>query len=218
MAPGGDVGAEAPTTSLRDATMTRPSPHLLGAGVALAAVLGATQADAKARGPKRHAVGEIIVHATGGPSCQRGRVVFSPPGDVQSMARFFAASAIVSIHYIVGRDGTVAASVPEDEVAHHTRGNNEGSVGIELINAGDGREAYPPEQIDALVRLVAKVRARWRVPLAAVKGHEDVDHSTFRCGAREVRRKQDPGALFPWDAFRASLAAAESPMPVARRR
>lgn len=174
-------------------------------------------ADAKSRGPKREKVVEIIVHATGGPFCKGGQVVFSPAGNVATMKRFFEASGQVSIHYIVGRDGEIARSVPENEVAIHTVGHNDAAIGIELINAGDGREPYPKEQIDALVKLIRGIQQRWRIPVSEVKGHEDVDRSTFTCNGRQVRRKQDPGAQFPWDRFRRELQVAGGQPPVKGR-
>lgn len=199
-------------------SLSNPAPNRrlgrrsLGALIAiLAAAAVATEAAARARGPKRQVVSEIIVHATGGPFCRGGQVVFSPAGTVAAMRRFFEASNQVSIHYIIGPDGEVARSVPEDEVAIHTVGRNDASVGIELINAGDGRAPYPPAQIEALVKVVRSVQQRWRVPLAAVVGHEDLDVSTFSCGGRLVRRKQDPGPLFPWERLRRELLAGAAP-------
>ncbi|HEX4893578.1 MAG TPA: peptidoglycan recognition family protein [Hyphomicrobiaceae bacterium] len=152
---------------------------------------------------------EIIIHATGGPFCERGRVAFSPPGTVESIKRFFERSSAVSIHYIVGPDGEVARSVPEDEVAFHAVDRNDDSIGIELINAGDGIEPFPEKQIAALRELVAGIQKRWRIPGLEVKGHEDVDRSTFVCGGQPVRRKQDPGPLFPWHTFRQELRLVE---------
>ncbi len=188
---------------------------IVGTALAGICVLALTvPAGARTSGPKRSQVDEIIVHATGGPSCRRGKVVFSAAGDLERMARFFARNPVVSIHYIIGRDGQVAASVPEDEVARHTRDNNDRSIGIELINGGDGREPYPAEQVDRLVKLVRDVMARWRVPAAEVKGHDDVDHSTFRCGGEVVRRKQDPGPRFPWAEVRQRLRAADAGRPM----
>lgn len=154
------------------------------------------ETEARDHGRRRDAVGEIIVHATGGPFCRSGHVAFSPPGTVETMQRFFARSGTVSIHYIVGPDGTVASSVPEDQVAIHTVGHNDHAIGIELINAGDGHEPYPEAQVAALVRLVREIQGRWRIPSRDVKGHEDVDQSTFACGGRSVRRRRDPGPLF----------------------
>lgn len=167
-------------------------------------------AEARSRGPKRGEVTAIIVHATGGPFCRGGEVAFSPAGTVETIKRFFERSSSVSIHYIVGPDGEVARSVPEDEVAYHAVDYNEQSIGIELINAGDGREPYPQAQIAALVELIGGIRKRWGIPLAEVKGHEDVDRSTFSCGGRQARRKQDPGPLFPWEAVRRDLKVADS--------
>ena len=175
-----------------------------GSGVAL-------EAEARARGPKRATVNEIIVHATGGPFCRGGEVVFSPAGTVASIKRFFEASGSVSIHYIIGRDGEVAKSVPEDEVAFHAVDHNDHAISIELINDGDGREPYPEAQVAALVNLIKAVRRRWGIPLSAIKGHEDVDRSTFACGGRQARRKQDPGPQFPWERFRQELKLADQP-------
>lgn len=172
------------------------------------AILGSAVADAASRGPVRDEVSEIIIHATGGPFCQGGKVVFSPAGDVARMKRFFEGSSAVSIHYIVGPDGEIAASVPENEVAYHARYHNDASIGIELINAGDGIEPYPEAQVTALTKLVDRIRRRWRIPLAEIKGHEDVDETTFSCGGRVVRRKQDPGPQFPWSRLRKALTVA----------
>lgn len=193
---------------------------LLGAllGMTVGALALPGEGHARSSGPKRDRVWEIIIHATGGPFCQKGRVAYSPAGDVARMKRFFENSAILSIHYIVGRDGSIAASVPEDQVARHTRENNDGSVGIELINGGDGQDPYPAAQMAALVQLVHAIRMRWGVELDAVKGHEDVDPSTFRCSGRTVRRKQDPGPLFAWRAFKADVARLATGVPVAAQR
>ncbi len=168
-----------------------------------------SDAEARGRGAKRSTVAEIIVHATGGPFCQGGKVVFSPSGTGPSMKKFFESNGTVSIHYIVDRDGTVLKSVPENEVAIHTVGHNENAIGIELINHGDGQEPYPDVQVQALTKLVKEIQQRWRIPLAQVKGHEDVDRSTFQCAGKSARRKQDPGPLFPWAKVKAHLQTAE---------
>ncbi len=187
-------------------------PMLLAlAAAALVPALSAmpTDAGARGRGAKRAQVTEIIVHATGGPFCKSGQVVFSPPGTAESIKKFFEANGTVSIHYIVGRDGAVLKSVPEDEVAIHAVNHNDKAVGIELINAGDGREPFPDVQVQALTKLIQDIQQRWRIPLSEVKGHEEVDKSTFECGGKSARRKQDPGPRFPWDKVKAELKVAE---------
>lgn len=160
---------------------------------------------ARERGPERNAISEIIVHATGGPSCRGGRVVFSDPGTIEQMRRFFARSATLGIHYIIERDGRIARGVPESQVAVHTMDNNEASIGIELINRGDGSEPFPASQVQALAALVVDIMRRQGLGLEALKRHSDVDHSTFTCAGRLVRRKQDPGPAFPWDSFLLSV-------------
>lgn len=114
-------------------------------------------------------------------------------------------------HYYVDRDGGVFRYVPDERVAHHVRGHNERSVGIELVNSGrypdwlDSRhqmmsEPYPAAQIDALLALLAHLRNT--LPnLRAIAGHEDLDTDTVTASddpAKQVRRKLDPGPQFPW--------------------
>ena len=127
------------------------------------------------------------------------------------MTRFFKKSRRVSIHYIVGRNGRISKLVPENRVAIHTRGHNARSVGIEMINEGDGTKPYPEMQYRALLKLVQSIRARHKVPIGNVKRHSDVDHSTFRCGGKRVRRKQDPGPAFDWNRFRFDLLLVNGP-------
>lgn len=114
-------------------------------------------------------------------------------------------------HFYIDRDGRIERWVAEDRIAHHVRGHNEASIGIELVNAGrwpdwyDSRrqrpgESYPDPQISALVDLVAHLRSRFP-GLKRVAGHEDLDRSEVAASddpARRVRRKLDPGPLFPW--------------------
>lgn len=208
-ADGQSGGAARPVTTMVDRMTIRDWTMAVLAAGAASSLFAAVPAEAGRHGSKRDRVTEIIVHATGGPFCHRGAVKFSPAGDVATMKRFFERSGGVSIHYIVGADGEVAKSVPEDEVAFHARERNDTSIGIELINSGDGVEPYPDAQLAALTSLIKGIRKRWNIPLADVRGHEDVDGTTFRCGGRDVRRKQDPGPLFPWDRFRRDLKLAE---------
>jgi len=114
-------------------------------------------------------------------------------------------------HYYIDRDGSIERHVPDERVAHHVRGQNEHSIGIELVNTGrwpdwfDSRrqamaEPYPDAQIDALLDLLAHLRAA--LPsLRHIAGHEDLDTDTITAsddGAKQVRRKLDPGPMFPW--------------------
>ena len=121
-------------------------------------------------------------------------------------------------HYYIDRDGTIIEYVPVARIAHHTRGWNPRSVGIELVNTGrfpdwlDSRhqamdEPYTEAQLLALVALLHDLRAR--LPgLAQLAGHEDLDLDEVEASddpALRVRRKRDPGPLFPWPALLAAV-------------
>lgn len=114
-------------------------------------------------------------------------------------------------HWYIDRDGAIARWIAPERVAHHVRGYNGRSVGIELVNIGryphwlharhQAMEApYPQAQIDALTALLVQLQQslpalRW------IAGHEDLD--TDQVPAEDdpgvlVARKRDPGPLFPW--------------------
>jgi N-acetylmuramoyl-L-alanine amidase len=114
-------------------------------------------------------------------------------------------------HYYVDRDGTLYRYVSGTRVAHHTRGYNPRSIGIELVNTGrypdwfDSRrqvmtEPYPQAQIDSLRVLLRQLRSEYP-NLRFVAGHEDLDVAMVPASddpALEVPRKRDPGPCFPW--------------------
>jgi len=114
-------------------------------------------------------------------------------------------------HYYIDRDGTVHVFVRPERIANHTRGYNPRSVGIELVNTGrypdwyDSKrqvmtEPYTPAQVDALVALLAKLRAE--LPnLRHIAGHEDLDTAQVPATddpSQLVFRKRDPGPMFDW--------------------
>lgn len=122
-------------------------------------------------------------------------------------------------HWYVDRDGTITEYVPAERIAHHVRGWNPRSVGIELVNIGryphwyDSRhqamtEPYTIVQIDALLQLLHHLQAtlpqlRW------IAGHEALDSDRMQASndpALTVARKVDPGPLFPWDKVLARIA------------
>lgn len=114
-------------------------------------------------------------------------------------------------HYYIDRDGTVVEYVDPARIAHHTRGYNPRSIGVELVNTGryphwlDSRhqamdEAYTEAQVESLVALLRDLQARI-ASLANIAGHEDLDLDFVAASddpAIMVRRKRDPGPLFPW--------------------
>ena len=114
-------------------------------------------------------------------------------------------------HFYIDRDGSVHRYVSPQRIAHHTRGYNPRAIGIELVNTGrypdwlDSRrqamhEAYPDVQIAALIALLRGLQVE--IPsLRFIAGHEDLDTDDVEASdnaSLRVRRKRDPGPLFPW--------------------
>jgi len=114
-------------------------------------------------------------------------------------------------HFYVERSGFIEEWVPLHRVAHHVRGYNLHSVGIELDNPGrypdwlDSRrqqmtEPYPQAQIEGLLTLLQELTLtlpalRW------IAGHETLDRSRVSASddsGQSVFRKRDPGPMFPW--------------------
>jgi N-acetylmuramoyl-L-alanine amidase len=116
-------------------------------------------------------------------------------------ARLRDPAAKVSAHYLIDEAGAVVALVPEAERAWHAGLShwagrerlNDVSIGIELANPGHsfGYRPFPPEQLRALIGLVAAIRERWAIPAAAILAHSDV----------APERKQDPGERLDWPAL-----------------
>ena len=114
-------------------------------------------------------------------------------------------------HFYIDRDGRLEQYAPLNRIAHHVRGYNPRSIGIELVNRGrwphwlDSRhqamdEPYPDAQIDALAALLQDLAAT--LPsLRHIAGHEDLDREQVPASddpAVLVQRKLDPGPRFPW--------------------
>lgn len=181
--------------------------------VALAVVAISSLVHAKSAGhPRRRKVDAVIVHSLGGPDCQNGKRFFKHiDGDAATWAATFGTLPIVSIHYVIGRDGQIVPGIPETEAASHAIGWNQRSIGIELVNNGDGLDPFPAIQLDALVRLIGELQRRHpQITPERVLRHSDVDRTRFPAAAfgrpcTAFRRKLDPGDAFPWDEFRARL-------------
>jgi len=156
--------------------------------------------DAKTTGKSRTEVNRIIIHSIGGPSCINGSVVYSSAdGDAKRWIEFFNQHRVLGIHYVIDKTGQAQAGVPESQIANHAKGNNANSIGIELVNRGDGIDPYPDLQLGMLVAALRSITKRWGIDKSAIVAHSTVDRRTFQCGGREIKTKQDPGPVFPWD-------------------
>jgi N-acetylmuramoyl-L-alanine amidase len=114
-------------------------------------------------------------------------------------------------HYYIDRDGRIEQWVPLDRIAHHVRGFNPNSIGIELVNTGryphwfnsnqqHMTESYSSQQIAALATLLNHLQVT--LPgLRDISGHEDLDKDLIAAEDQPgtlIRRKLDPGPCFPW--------------------
>ncbi len=156
--------------------------------------------DARARGT----VDLVVMHCTELPDLAIAR-------EYGERVRYEVSQTGNSGHYYVDRDGSTFRFVADTRVAHHTAGFNPRSIGIEMVNLGrypdwtDSRrqaftEPYTAAQIDALLALLARLRAdhpnlRW------IAGHDELDRRTEPASddpAIQLPRRVDPGPLFPW--------------------
>lgn len=96
-----------------------------------------------------------------------------------------------SAHYSVSRTGEIVQHVDESKAAWHAgissmpdgrSSVNNFSIGIELINLNDGKDPYPPAQVEALKTLLRKIKSRH--PIKYLLTHAEV---AFPAG-----RKSDP--------------------------
>ena len=153
----------------------------------------------------------VVVHCTELPDLAMAR-------DYGERVLYPASGTGNSGHYYIDRDGGIVEYVDPARIAHHTRGYNPRSIGIELVNIGryphwlDSRhqamdEAYTEDQIEALVALLRDLHAR--IPsLALIAGHEDLDLDEVEASddpELKVRRKRDPGPRFPWQRVLAAV-------------
>jgi hypothetical protein len=93
-------------------------------------------------------------------------------GNTESELRALAARG-VSYHYLIGPDGKIHSLVDENNVAFHAAKFNGSSIGIGLTHLSGS--AYPPEQIDALKKLIVEIAQRWNLKGANIFGKEELD-------------------------------------------
>lgn len=127
-------------------------------------------------------------------------------------------------HYYIDRNGSIQQYVALERVAHHVRGHNPHTLGIELVNSGryphwlDSRhqqmhEPYPDAQINALVTLLQWLQQQ--LPsVRRIAGHEALDTTQEAASddpSRKIQRKRDPGPLFPWERIETAVRWVHAP-------
>ncbi len=114
-------------------------------------------------------------------------------------------------HFYIDLDGRILQYVAPERIAHHVRGHNADTLGIELVNRGRYphwlhaehqamNTPYSEAQVSALRGLLADLERR--LPdLQWIAGHEDLDREQVPAADQpevQVARKRDPGPQFPW--------------------
>jgi N-acetylmuramoyl-L-alanine amidase len=177
----------------------RGMQRLLSCLAVVSAIVVAHPAAARKTGPARTLpIDRVVIHSTGGPTCdaRTGQPIWVAAGSLDDNLRTIEAHPTLGIHYMIDRDGTLRASVPEHQVAHHVLTHSTRSIAIELVNDGDGRDPFAAAQIDALVALLKDIVRRHGIARERVLRHSDLDRSMLPC-APQQRRKVDPGHAYP---------------------
>jgi hypothetical protein len=151
-------------------------------------------------GPRNgHAISMIVLHAT--------------VGSVRSALAWLTNPASrVSSHYVIDKAGHISQLVQDEDAAWHAgrarwhgvTDINAVSLGVELENANDGHDPYPPAQLASAHWLCQDKIARYNIERADVVRHLDI--------AVPKGRKTDP-AGFPWPLFADSLYMDAPPPP-----
>jgi beta-lactamase class A len=116
--------------------------------------------------------------------------------DEECIALFQKPESKVSSHFLVGRDGRLWQFVSLEHRAWHAGVSllhgrmalNRTSIGIEITGDGN-RYPFARAQIETIVRLVGVLTAMFDLDAPWIAGHEHIAPD----------RKNDPGALFPWN-------------------
>jgi N-acetylmuramoyl-L-alanine amidase len=164
-------------------------------------------------------VDTIVIHHTATKS--------SASGDEGALEWLCNSEARVSAHYLIGHDGRIYRLVPEHLTAWHAGVSclpwerhapgasvNARSIGIEVVNPGDGKTPFTEAQYRALAWLVPDICKRiGRKDAVAVcrpsPGFRPISivPCVFVLGHRDVApgRKTDPADNFDWGRIRRAL-------------
>lgn len=123
-----------------------------------------------------------------------------------------AASALngagLSTHYIVDQDGTIYQMVGDEKRAFHAgsgsiRGDgksvNARSIGIEIVNLGNGRDKYTEAQYRALEKLVPYLAQKYNIPVRNIVGHSQIGNPD------RPASRPEPSSNFDWARIRNSV-------------
>jgi hypothetical protein len=139
-------------------------------------------------------------------------VVHVAEGSFRGTVRWFRnPRARASTHYVVGRDGSVAQMIRDDEVAWHA-GNgwvNAHSIGIEHEGYAGIEGTISDIEYRTSARIAARLLRRYRLPADRrhLIGHNEVPDPNHRGRFGGWAHHTDPGAFWDWPRYLAYVRA-----------
>ena len=130
------------------------------------------------QGSARYPVTEIILHCAGTrPDWMSGRPLAEKVAEIRRWHVQDRGWRDIGYHWIIDRDGAVAAGRVETAIGAHVEGHNRGTIGICLLG-GHGASAdnafeknFTAAQAAAVMRLIGEIKGR--TAIGRVSGHQD---------------------------------------------
>lgn len=105
-------------------------------------------------------------------------------------------------HYTITKSGAIFKHLDDYQMGAHAGKScflgrtkvNQFSIGIELVNKGDGKDCFPYDQYLSLAKLVYYLMGKHNIAFSHVVGHRDV--------AIPAGRKTDPASNFSFSKLR----------------
>ena len=168
----------------------------------------------------------IVIHATGGPTCkcevkvEEGKKC---PVDKEYYIRIPTYKKVKNIksnikkgygyHYVIGKNGFPYVWEAEEVEVNHAYGHNPYSIGIALVNDGDGEDKVTPAQWSRLVAMLKNLLKTYDLQPTDVMSHSQIDKRYFKCAGKKYKFKIDPGGEdgassgnFDWAKLRKEIA------------
>lgn len=116
-----------------------------------------------------------------------------PHATVESIQRYWRENLkwkSPGYHYIIPANGGVKQLAPEEAVTNGVAGFNQVSINVSYVGGVDldgktPKDTRTPEQLEAMIRLVKKLRVKY--PNAVIRGHRDFPRVKKACPSFEVK-------------------------------
>ena len=150
----------------------------------------------------------IVLHWTAIDSLKESFAAFDPETLGGSRPNLGAAGDVnVSIQFLVGRKGRIYRLMPETWMARHCIGLNHSAIGVENVGGGDGVDNLTDAQLEANIRLVRYLVAKYPT-IRYLIGHMEY----LRFVGHPLWLERDPGyrteKIDPGDRFMSAVRAA----------